>query len=127
MNNLNVGQWGEDLAVRHLDGKGYKILERNFRYKHGEVDIIAFDDPMTVFVEVRTRQSDALVSGYFSVSKKKKQALKPACMYYINTNDVKFYRFDVVEIDYNTSDFELFHFENVPFFPIKFTKWPIYF
>ena len=96
MNNLNVGQWGEDLAVRHLEEKGYEILERNFRYKHGEVDIIAFDDPLVVFVEVRTRQNDALVSGYFSVSKKKKQALRPVCDYYIRTNDIQNYRFDVI-------------------------------
>ena len=114
--SLELGHWGESLAAEYLKQKGYKILERNFGYKHSEVDIIAFDEPLTVFVEVRTRQSHALVSGYFSVSKKKKQALKPACYHYIRSYQLEFYRFDVIEIAYNEREHKLFHFENIPFF-----------
>lgn len=63
MQRKNLGNLGENLALRHLKNKGYKIIERNFRSKFGEIDIIA-QDPSTgsgrevlVFVEVKTRWS----------------------------------------------------------------------
>lgn len=112
-----IGNKGEALAARFLeDEKHYKILERNYRYGHGEVDLIALDDPVVIFVEVRTRKDKALVSGYFSVSNKKKAALRPVCFHYIDTFKIQFFRFDIVEIAYDSEQFELFHYENVSFF-----------
>jgi len=50
-----AGQRGEDFAVRLLSGKGYKIIDRNFRSKFGEIDIIASKDGFLIFVEVKAR------------------------------------------------------------------------
>jgi putative endonuclease len=112
-----TGNEGENLAANFLrKKKKYKILEKNWRHKNGEIDIIAQDGEVTVFVEVRTRQKDALVSGYFSVTKKKKNALKPVLKAYISQNYLQYFRFDIVEIAYDGENFEIFHYENVSFF-----------
>ncbi|UPA28378.1 MAG: YraN family protein [Verrucomicrobiota bacterium] len=112
-----IGAKGEDIAAQFLAGeKYYPILERNYRFGHGEVDIIALDDPVTVFVEVRTRQKGALVSGYFSVSKEKKKTLRPVCWHYIRAHQLTFYRFDIIDIEHDQGNWELHHYENVPFF-----------
>lgn len=56
-NNLLSGRYGEDLAIRYLRSRGYKILTTNFRSKFGEIDIIAIDHETLVFIEVKTRWS----------------------------------------------------------------------
>jgi putative endonuclease len=55
-----LGQFGERLAAAHLEAEGYRIVERNFRCREGEVDIIAETKGCLVFVEVRTRRGDAM-------------------------------------------------------------------
>ncbi|MDR1590685.1 MAG: YraN family protein [Puniceicoccales bacterium] len=79
-----TGNEGEKLAVNFLrKKKKYKIIKKNWRHKSGEIDIIAQDGAVTVFVEVRARRKDALVSGYFSITKKEKNALKPVNVFTI--------------------------------------------
>ena len=55
-----LGQFGERLAAAHLEAEGYRIIERNFRCREGEVDIIAEDGRCLAFVEVRTRRGSAM-------------------------------------------------------------------
>lgn len=52
-----VGLYGEKLAVRHLELQGFAVLERRWRCRHGEIDIVAVDDSCLVVVEVKTRRS----------------------------------------------------------------------
>lgn len=52
-----LGRLGEELAVTHLRHLGFALLERNARTRHGEIDVIAFDGRVLVFVEVKTRRS----------------------------------------------------------------------
>jgi putative endonuclease len=52
-----AGKVGEDLAVSYLEARDYKILERNFKKRYGEIDIIALESEILVFVEVKTRFS----------------------------------------------------------------------
>ncbi|NJM41045.1 MAG: YraN family protein, partial [Anaerolineae bacterium] len=54
-----VGAWGESIAAKHLEAQGYTILHRNWRHGHGELDIVARKGELVVFIEVRTRTSDA--------------------------------------------------------------------
>ncbi len=54
----NIGKTGEALACRYLKRRGYEILERNYKTKIGEIDIVARDGRVLVFVEVKTRKSD---------------------------------------------------------------------
>lgn len=55
MSNLSLGKFGEDLATKYLQKQGYKIIERNFKKKYGEIDIVAQVDESLVFIEVKTR------------------------------------------------------------------------
>ncbi|MDP3998072.1 MAG: YraN family protein [bacterium] len=57
-NNLPLGKYGEELAVKYLKSKGYKTIEQNFRSRVGEIDIIALSGSTLVFVEVKTRSSE---------------------------------------------------------------------
>ncbi|RSN27057.1 YraN family protein [Amycolatopsis sp. WAC 04169] len=52
---IELGRWGEDLAVRHLERKGYVVLSRNWRCRDGELDLIATDRKVLIFCEVKTR------------------------------------------------------------------------
>lgn len=57
MRKKSLGNLGENLALKHLHDHGYKILDRNFRSKFGEIDIVAQDGDVLVFIEVKTRWS----------------------------------------------------------------------
>jgi len=96
----NKGKSGEDIAVQFLKRRGYRILERNFRTKFGEIDIIARDRKTTVFIEVKLRES--ISSGYpsESVVKAKMYHLQNTALSYLkihNLSDTP-YRFEVVSI-----------------------------
>ncbi len=64
----DLGAFGERVAADHLEAKGYRIRERNFRTREGEIDIIAEQGGTLVFVEVRTRRGDALGTAAESVT-----------------------------------------------------------
>ena len=59
MRQKSLGNLGENLALKHLKSKGYRILTRNFSSKFGEIDIIAIHENDLVFIEVKTRFSQA--------------------------------------------------------------------
>lgn len=55
MDRRALGQWGEGLAVQHLQAQGFEVLDRNWRCREGELDIVAREGGSLVFVEVKTR------------------------------------------------------------------------
>ena len=66
--NRRLGEWGERQAWLHLEGKGYSLLERNFRCRAGEVDIVASQGDQLVFVEVKARRGNAYGTAEESIS-----------------------------------------------------------
>jgi putative endonuclease len=100
-NKQATGKSGEDKIVCYLSNKGYSILERNFRYKNKEVDIIANKDDTLIFVEVKRRKSDRFGFGFESVDFRKIQNIFKVARYYIEKNEMreKNVRFDVASID----------------------------
>lgn len=70
-----LGQWGEELAVKYLLGRGYKVLKQHWQKREGEIDIIAFDLQVNclAFVEVKTRTSDSFGRPEESINQKKKE------------------------------------------------------
>lgn len=101
----SVGNIGEDLAVKFLKSKGYKILERNFLIRGGEIDIIAKDGEILVFVEVKARFSHKYGLPGESITPWKIKSLKKSALFYIQSNNLwdLSYRFDLVSIDYAES------------------------
>ncbi len=69
------GKFGEDLAAAALIEEGYEILQRNYRQKFGEIDIIAFKDNCLYFVEVRSKSNTAFGEALESINKSKKSKL----------------------------------------------------
>src|SRR5262249_56551615 len=66
-----LGRRGEDLAAELLRARGYTIVERNFRCRAGEIDLVAFDGPTVVFVEVRSRRGERVGTPLESVDPRK--------------------------------------------------------
>jgi putative endonuclease len=98
-NHLETGAVGEELAVAYLLERDYLILERNWRCKHLEIDIIAALENLLVFIEVKTRNS--LVFGFpeESISKIKMKRLKlAAALYHYHHPRFKRIQFNVISI-----------------------------
>ena len=94
------GNFGEELSVKELLNKGYRILERNFSSRYGEIDIIAEHDNYIIFVEVKLRKS--INNGYpkEAVNKSKQRKIILTAQEYIIKKNIQNmdFRFDVIEI-----------------------------
>lgn len=95
-----TGKKGEDIATEFLEEKGYKILERNFSCRQGEIDIVALDRQEVVFIEVKTRSNINYGLASEAVNYQKRKHLIKAIKYYIHIRNLenKFIRIDVMEI-----------------------------
>ena len=94
------GKTGEDKAAAFLKKKGCAIIARNYRAKTGEIDIIAEQGGVLVFVEVKTRDTSTYGEGFESVTGIKQAKIIRTAEFYITQNNVeKLCRFDVISID----------------------------
>ncbi|HEU5254504.1 MAG TPA: YraN family protein [Vicinamibacterales bacterium] len=101
-----LGMSGEDLACAELQRRGYAIVERRYRTRFGEIDIIAKDGPTTVFVEVKTRMTQEFGGAAAAMTRwKQRRIARMAVDYHArqNLHDCPC-RFDVVAIDFNQSE-----------------------
>ncbi|MDP1623398.1 MAG: YraN family protein [Bacteroidales bacterium] len=97
--HIELGKKGEEIAVAHLTGLGYRILERNWRLGKEEIDIIARDGNFVVIVEVKTRTSNALAEPETSVTKSKQRILVRTANAYINYRKQQGeVRFDIITV-----------------------------
>ena len=109
-----VGRWGEQAAADYLEKQGYIILARNFRTAHGEIDIIARQKNVLVFVEVKARSSNRYGYPEFSVSPKKRQHILSAAQEYILSHpEFATWRVDVIAVEGETGEAKISQFENV--------------
>lgn len=86
MDRKRLGELGENIAAKFLKKRGYKLIERNYRCREGEVDIIARHKDCLVFVEVRTRTGSTFGSPEESVTAVKKDRLITAALTYLQTH-----------------------------------------
>jgi len=94
-----LGKQGENIAVRYLRSKGYRILEQNWRFGKNEIDIIAEEGEYLVIVEVKTRQTNKFGEPETFVNKQKQRLLIRAANVYINYKNIqKETRFDIIGI-----------------------------
>ncbi|MBI3299194.1 MAG: YraN family protein [Elusimicrobia bacterium] len=101
MSSRAVGQAGEDLAARHLEGLGWKILARNWKGSAGELDIVAFDGPTLAFVEVKLRASRAYGLPEEAVSRTKQGRIARAALEFMSRQRLsgRAARFDVAAVE----------------------------
>ncbi|WP_020532948.1 YraN family protein [Flexithrix dorotheae] len=114
MNHLEFGKKGEDLAVKFLLEKKYKILDRNFRHKRGEIDIIAEKGNFVVFFEVKTRSNTKFGNPEEAVDLKKEKLIKETAEYFLSKKTkIHFIRFDIIAITKTNHNFDLLHLKDV--------------
>ena len=100
-----LGDLGERLAVQHLLAKGYRIRERNFRFREGEIDIVAELGDLLAFIEVRCRRGGAMGTASESLTPAKRQRLVGLAEAYGQTDDglPERRRIDVIAVDFEPS------------------------
>ena len=100
--NQQFGALGEKLAAGYLKKNGYKILEKNYKTKLGEIDLIASDKRNVIFIEVKTRSADPYLSGRYAVDRRKQFHIIRTAAAYIKANEIALQpRFDVIEVEVN--------------------------
>jgi putative endonuclease len=100
MQKKELGKKGEEMAARFLKKNGYRIIEKNYVCKMGEMDIIAKEKDTLVFIEVKTRTSTTYGPPQLSVTPRKQSQMSKVALYFLKEkklDDVKS-RFDVVAI-----------------------------
>lgn len=102
MNTKNLGNSGEDKAVRFLKDNGYSIIERNWRTRTGEIDIIVYKEDTIVFVEVKTLPNGTIDMLQRELNQQKfKRILKTSKRFLLNHREYinSYVRYDVIVID----------------------------
>jgi len=102
INTKQFGDEGEEIAVELLEEKGYKIIERNYRFGKGEIDIIAMDPETnyTVFVEVKSRKNLEFGDPVYAITKNKIKQIKRMAELYLYDKEINEIdcRFDVITV-----------------------------
>ena len=112
-----TGKKGEDIASTYLEAQNISILERNWRYKRAEIDIIGMDGKTLIFVEVKTRTDDILDRPENAVNTKKRTLLIKAAIAYMH--HIKYdwaIRFDIISVILRKEKPQVDHFKDA-FFP----------
>lgn len=114
--NKDIGAFGENIATDYLKNLGYKILDKNFRSKCGEIDIIASNNGYICFVEVKTRYGINFGLPAESVIYSKQRKIYKTAQVYISFKKItnSNFRFDVIEVTLNgdNNDFLVNHIED---------------
>ena len=102
LNKIELGKKGEEIAVNFLRDEGFEIIEQNYRYGKGEIDIIAKDpsDNYLAFVEVKTRQNLDYGEPEYAITKNKQRQIKKMAELYLYDKEIEELdcRFDVIAI-----------------------------
>lgn len=118
MSPSELGVWGEQRAVEFLVKNGFEILERNYRYKRNEVDIIAQKNGILHIVEVKTRESNYLGEPFEAVTKNKQKQIIQVANHYVIEKDLELeVQFDILSIIHNQKHTNIEQIEDA-FFPL---------
>ena len=111
----NLGDWGEKLAKKYLEKIGYQIIDQKWRKKEGEIDLIALDKNVLVFIEVKTRKSDKFGTPAESITEKKQEKMVKCIQRYLEENcqcQQLQIRLDIILIKMNKRKVHLEHLKN---------------
>lgn len=100
-----LGEQGEALACQTLIAKGYQIHTRNWHCQQGELDIVAKNGAIWVFVEVKTRRTETTDAAFASITPTKRERLIAAAYAFLETNDLDdvAWRIDAIAVALNKS------------------------
>ncbi len=108
------GRWGEQKAAEYLERCGFRILERDWRDGHRDLDIVAIDADQLVVVEVKTRRNDDVMAPELAVDARKMRNLAIAAAKYVKMSDIELpLRFDIVTVTgTGDGDWKINHIED---------------
>lgn len=108
------GDLGEDAARRYLEGRGFRVLDRNWRYKQWELDLVCRDGDTVVFVEVKTRRVGAMGTPADALDRKKQARLVKAASQYLTKHALwdEPCRFDLAGVVDTGDSMDVEHIEN---------------
>jgi putative endonuclease len=114
MTNQSSGAWGEDLALRYLTRRGYRLVERNYRTRRGEIDLILRREEVLVFVEVKLRRTTGFGDPLEAVTPSKQKTLRRLAEQYLADHEPQFdtLRFDVIGILASRNGVRIDHVED---------------
>ncbi len=104
MNTREVGEYYETKACEYLADEGLRVIARNFRVKIGEIDIVALDGGMLVFIEVKYRKTKDYGGAWWAISEYKQKKIRRVAQWFMKQSGYPqetFCRFDAVLIDGN--------------------------
>lgn len=111
--NQTVGHWGEETAVAYMSQRGYEIVARNARTPYGEIDIIAKQSDITIFVEVKTLTSSRNFFPEQNVTARKREHMLACAEHYAAENAIDHWQIDVIAIEGKQGrEPKISHFEN---------------
>jgi len=107
-----TGTLGELIAQEFLVKKGYKIIAKNWRFGKAEIDIVAKENDVIVFVEVKTRHSDYLIEPECAVTLKKQKLIVSAAEKFLTIRNIENWRrFDIISVVLHPEGREIRHLE----------------
>ncbi|MBL8147161.1 MAG: YraN family protein [Anaerolineae bacterium] len=112
--HLQLGKQGEDAAAAYVTSLGWKVLARNWRGAHGELDVIAQDGETVIFVEVKARRGASLDEAFARVDKRKQQHLALTAEEYLEAADLldSPWRIDVIAVRFGGGAPEIEHVQD---------------
>lgn len=120
-NNQLLGKLGEDNAVKYLKKNGYKIIQRNYRCKFGEIDIIAQKKHVLVFIEVKTRQTINFGHPIEAITTTKQKHIYKTATHFLLNNKITYkdVRFDAIEVYIKNINIHINHIADIIIDEIK--------
>ena len=117
----DFGFWGEEKAAQYLEQKGWKILRRNWKCGHRDIDIVASDGKEVIIVEVKTRRESCILEPERAVDRKKIKSLTIAANSFVHKEQIDLpLRFDIVAVTRHENDeCTINHIEDA-FLPLAF-------
>ena len=111
--NQRFGKWGEETATEYLKQKGNEIIGQNVRTPYGEIDIIARQGEVTIFIEVKTRTSNKMGLPEESITARKREHMIACAEHYAAEHEIDHWQIDVVSIEGKLeSESVITYFEN---------------
>jgi putative endonuclease len=111
--NQKIGKWGEDAVTNYLVERGYEIIVRNARTPYGEIDIVAKQTDIYIFIEVKTRTSNKMGLPEESVNLRKQAHMLACAEYYAAENAIDHWQIDVIAVEGKVGlEPKITHFEN---------------
>lgn len=97
--NQKIGQWGEEAAAAYLSQRGYEIIVRNARTPYGEIDIVAKQGDVTIFIEVKTLTLSRNFFPEHNVTARKREHMLACAEHYAAENAIDHWQIDVIAVE----------------------------